>query len=397
VIEEGGDRQVRMAHLATIASFRVNGVAALHSALLRDKVLTDFSALWPEKFTNVTNGVTPRRFVRIANPALADLITARIGAGWLTDLERLRGLEQHVDDEDFRASWAAIKQANKQALASAVADRTGQMLDPAAMYDVMVKRLHEYKRQLLKVLHVVTAYHRIKADPSRDVVPRVVYFGAKAAPGYRMAKLLIKLVNAVGDVVNTDKEVAGRLAVAYPPNYNVTWAERIIPACELSEQISMAGKEASGTGNMKFALNGALTIGTLDGANVEIRDLVGEENFFLFGLTEEQVSAVKAGGYDPSAHYRADPELRQVIDQVASGFFSPDDPDLFRPIVESLLVRDEYLALADYRSYVDRQDDVDAAYRDQDQWTRMSIRNVARCGFFSSDRSIRDYLDRIWR
>jgi glycogen phosphorylase len=396
VVEEGGDRQVRMAHLATIASFRVNGVAELHSKLLRDKVLTDFSALWPEKFTNVTNGVTPRRFVRLANPSLSELVTARIGDGWLTDLERLAGLEEHADDPDFRATWAAIKQANKKDLAAVVAERTGQLLDPDAMFDVMVKRLHEYKRQLLKVLHVVTAYNRIKADPTVDRVPRVVYFGAKAAPGYRMAKLLIKLVNAVGDVVNGDPDVAGRLAVTYPPNYNVTLAERIIPACELSEQISMAGKEASGTGNMKFALNGALTIGTLDGANVEIRDLVGDENFFLFGLTEEEVSAVKASGYDPSAHYRSDAELRQVVDQIAGGRFSPGEPDLFRPIVESLLVRDEYLALADYRSYVDRQDDVDGAYRDQDAWTRMSILNVARCGYFSSDRAIRDYLHRVW-
>ena len=397
VVEEGADRQVRMAHLATIAAFRVNGVAELHSQLLRDKVLTDFSDLWPEKFTNVTNGVTPRRFVRLANPSLSELITARIGEGWLRDLERLSALEEHAEDPDFRAAWASVKQANKKQLAAVVADRTGQVLDPEAMYDVMVKRLHEYKRQLLKVLHVVTAYNRIKADPAADVVPRVVYFGAKAAPGYRMAKLLIKLVNAVGDVVNADPDVAGRLAVAYPPNYNVTLAERIIPACELSEQISMAGKEASGTGNMKFALNGALTIGTLDGANVEIRDLVGADNFFLFGLTEEEVSAVKAAGYDPSAHYRADPELRTVIDQLASGTFSPAEPDLFRPIVESLLMRDEYLVLADYRAYVDRQDDVDAAYRDQDRWTRMSILNVARSGYFSSDRAIRDYLDRIWQ
>jgi len=396
LIEEYPERQVRMAHLAAVGSFKINGVAKLQSTLLRDRVLQDFSDLWPEKFANVTNGVTPRRFIRLANPRLSELITSRLGDGWLTDLDQLKRLEPLADDPAFRAQWHQIKQENKRVLAALIQDRTGVVVSPDAMFDVMVKRLHEYKRQLLKMLHVVALYNRIKADPNRPVVPRVVYFGAKAAPGYQMAKLIIKLINDVAAVVNDDPEVGEKLKVVFPPNFNVTLAERVYPAADLSEQISLAGKEASGTGNMKFALNGAATIGTLDGANVEIRELVGPENFFLFGLSEEQVSATRDAGYNPRAYYERNPELKQVIDQIAGGFFSPNEPDVFRPLVDGLLSRDEYLLLADYDSYVERQDDVEQAYRDQERWTRMSILNTARCGFFSSDRSIRDYGEQIW-
>lgn len=397
LIAEYPERQVRMAHLAAVGSFKINGVAELQSRLLRDHVLRDFSELWPEKFTNVTNGVTPRRFMQLANPPLADLITATIGPGWLTDLDHLRNLEPYADDADFRARWRAIKRQNKQQLATLIQERTGVVVRPDALFDIMVKRLHEYKRQLLKALHIITLYNQIKADPDRAVVPRVVCFGAKAAPGYQMAKLIIKLINAVGAMINTDPVVGDKLKVVFLPNFNVTLAEQIYPAADLSEQISLAGKEASGTGNMKFALNGALTIGTLDGANVEIRELVGAENFFLFGLTEEQVTATRAAGYHPRHYYERNPALRQAIDQIAAGVFTPHEPHLFRPIVDTLLQSDTYLLLADYESYVAAQDAVEQAYRDTEHWTRMSILNTARCGYFSSDRSIRDYAARIWQ
>ncbi len=397
IIEEGPERMVRMAHLATVASAHVNGVAALHSQLLKDTVLRDFAEMWPERFTNVTNGVTPRRFLKLANPRLSALITEAIGDGWLTDLERLRELEEHADDPSFQKEWRAVKQANKADLSRLLAARSGRILSTEPMFDIMIKRLHEYKRQMLKLLHTATVYRRLRTDPGTDIPPRVVLFGAKAAPGYQVAKLIIRLINQVGATIDADSSMAGRLAVVFPANYNVTLAERIIPAADLSEQISMAGKEASGTGNMKLALNGALTIGTLDGANVEIRDLVGPENFFLFGLTEAEVVARKAAGYDPGAVYRSDAELRAVIDEIATGYYSPPgEPDLFRPIVESLLVRDEYLVLADYRAYVEAQELVDRTWADQRAWTAMSIRNAARTGFFSSDRSMLDYFDRIW-
>ena len=398
IIEEGAERMVRMAHLATVASVHVNGVAALHSQLLRDTVLKDFAEMWPERFTNVTNGVTPRRFVKLANPRLSDLITETVGEGWLTDLDRLGGLEAHADDPEFQERWRAIKTANKADLAALLEARTGRVIPTDPMYDIMVKRLHEYKRQMLKLLHVATMYRRLRLDPTAAVPPRVVLFGAKAAPGYQMAKLIIRLINQVGATIDADPAMAGRLAVVFPANYNVTLAERIIPAADLSEQISMAGKEASGTGNMKLALNGALTVGTLDGANVEIRELVGDDNFFLFGLTEDEVVARKAAGYDPGAVYRADEELRAVIDEIASGFYSPPgEAEMFRPVVESLLMRDEYLVLADYRSYVEAQERVDLLWADKAEWTRKSILNTARSGFFSSDRAMIDYFDRIWK
>ncbi|MGB7982714.1 MAG: glycogen/starch/alpha-glucan phosphorylase [Candidatus Nanopelagicales bacterium] len=398
IIEEGPERMVRMAHLATVSSAKVNGVAELQSQLLRETVLRDFAEMYPERFTNVTNGVTPRRFIKLANPRLSELITEKVGDGWLTDLEKLRGLEEFSDDPAFQARWHEVKQANKAQLAKVLEARTGRTFSTDPMYDVMIKRLHEYKRQMLKLLHVVTMYRRLRQDPTAQIPPRLVLFGAKAAPGYQIAKLIIRLINQVGATIAADPAMDGRLAVVFPANYNVTLAERIIPAADLSEQISMAGKEASGTGNMKLSLNGALTVGTLDGANVEIRDLVGARNFFLFGLTEDEVVARKSAGYDPGAVYREDSELRAVIDEIASGYYSPPgEPDLFRPIIQSLLMNDEYLVLADYRAYIEAQEQVDALWTDQAAWTAMSIRNTARTGFFSSDRSMLDYFDRIWK
>lgn len=398
IIAEYPERSVRMAYLATIAGAKVNGVAALHSQLLRDKVLPDFSEYWPDKFTNVTNGVTPRRFVRLANPALSDLITDAIGPGWITDLARLREMEPLADDAEFREKFRAVKLHNKQRLNALLQRRDGITLPEDAMLDVMVKRLHEYKRQTLKVLHIVSLYDRIvtgELDPA-SIVPRVFAFGAKAAPGYKMAKQTIALINHVGRTVNEDPRVAGALTVVFPPNYNVTLAETLIPAADLSEQISLAGKEASGTGNMKFALNGALTIGTDDGANVEIRELVGDEHFFLFGLVEPEVEALVTAGYRPSAYYEENATLRRAIDLIASGAFAGGDRTVFEPIVANLLHEDRFLVLADFQAYLDAQDRVDVAYRDSEAWTRSAILNVARSGFFSSDRAMWDYLDRIW-
>ena len=398
IIAEHPVRSVRMAYLATVAGARVNGVAELHSQLLRDRVLADFSAFFPEKFTNVTNGVTPRRFLRLANPGLSALITDAIGDGWVADLERLRELEPFADDAGFRAAFAEVKAANKRRLNEVLRERDGIGIDDGHLLDVMVKRLHEYKRQMLKLLHVVSTYEGVVSGrvAASDVQPRTAVFGAKAAPGYAMAKRIIHLINAVGSVVNSDPRLEGRLKVVFPPNYNVTLAERVIPAADLSEQISLAGLEASGTGNMKFALNGALTIGTDDGANVEIRRLVGDENFFLFGMSEPEVSEMTARGYRPGDFYQADAGLRRAIDLIASGAFSCRDRSVFEPIVSNLLYEDRFMVLADYASYVAAQGRVDAAYANQETWTRSAILNVARTGFFSSDRSIRDYIDRIW-
>jgi glycogen phosphorylase len=388
--------RIRMAHLAVVGSFKVNGVAELHSQLLRENVLADFAELWPDKFGNITNGITPRRFLRLANPDLAGLIDRTIGTGWTSDLEQLFRLESHANDEAFRGAWHAIKRGNKVRLAHELHERTGLEINPDAMFDVMVKRLHEYKRQLLKVMHVIALYRRIKLDPAREIQPRVVIFGAKAAPGYAMAKRIIKLINSVADVVNHDLEVGGKLKVVFPANYNVTLAEKIYPAADLSEQISLAGKEASGTGNMKLALNGALTVGTLDGANVEILERVGNNHFFLFGYTEPEVVALKQNGYDPRAVIEADSELAAVLEMIADGTFSKGDTGLFKPILESLYNHDGYLVLADFRSYLDAQDDLEQAFADTERWTRSSIINVARSGFFSSDRAIHEYAREIW-
>ncbi len=398
LIDEHGEKSVRMAHLAAAGSHAINGVAAMHTGLLKTTVMKDFHELAPERFFNVTNGVTPRRWVALANPGLAALITERIGGDWLHDAEHeLKRLESAATDAAFRERWREVKRDDKRALARLLAERAGVEADPDSLFDVQVKRIHEYKRQHLNLLHVVTLYQRIKADPQALALPRTVIFGGKAAPGYAMAKLIIRLINAVGAVVNADPEVAGRLTVAYFPDFNVKNAQRIYPAADLSEQISTAGKEASGTGNMKFAFNGALTIGTLDGANVEIRDAVGPENFFLFGLTADEVAERRARGYDPRAEYERDPELRAALDAIASGAFSGGDAALFRPVVDALLGRDEYMVLADYRAYVEAQARVGEAFRDTERWTRMSILNTARVGYFSSDRSIRDYAERIWQ
>jgi starch phosphorylase len=386
-----------MAHLACIGSFSINGVAELQSDLLKDRVLHDFYEMWPEKFNNKTNGVTPRRFVGLANPRLSDLITSKIGDGWLNDLERLSGLESYVDDKKFRKAWRDVKHNNKERLAAYIQNNLGVEINPDSIFDVMVKRLHEYKRQLLKVLHIITLYQRIKADPNTDVIPRTFIFGAKAAPGYYMAKLIIKLINSVAAVMNNDPVVRDRLKIVFIPNFNVTLGEIIYPAADISEQISMAGKEASGTGNMKFALNGAITVGTLDGANIEIREHVGEENFFLFGLTTEEVFEKLRNNYSPIDFYNRIDELRNVIDWIAGGYFSSGDAELFRPIVDSLLYHDEYLLFADYESYLNAQADAEVAYVDQERWTRMSILNTARCGFFSSDRAMLEYNRDIWK
>jgi starch phosphorylase len=399
IIEEGAERQVRMAHLASVGSFSINGVAELQSRLLKERTLRDFGELWPDKFNNKTNGVTPRRFVKLANPRLAELINSKIGDDWLNDLGQLTKLEKYCDQVRFHRAWRRVKQQNKADLATYILDQTGVQVNPDSMFDVMVKRLHEYKRQLLKALHIITLYNRVKTDPDGEIVPRTFIFGAKAAPGYHMAKLIIKLINSVADVVNDDPDVRDRLKVVFLPNFNVSVGERVYPAADVSEQISMAGKEASGTGNMKFALNGALTIGTLDGANIEIRERVGEGNFFLFGLTAEEVFDLKENGHNPLDYYAGNSELWQAIDRIESGIFSNGDLQLYRPLIDSLLYHDEYLLLADYQSYIECQDRVADAYAADAQdasWTRMSILNVARCGFFSSDRSMRQYCEDIW-
>jgi starch phosphorylase len=397
LIDETGGRSVRMAHLASVGSHRINGVAALHTELLKADVLRDFHELWPEKFVNVTNGVTPRRFLALANPRLAALVTEAVGDGWPKDLERLRRLEPLAEDGAFRARWRDVKRANKADLAAVVEARAGVTCDPDSLFDVQVKRIHEYKRQHLNVLHVIALWQRLRREPKAAVPPRTVLFGGKAAPGYRMAKLMIKLVHSVAEVVNADPRTRDRLRVAFIPDYNVKNCMPIFPAAELSEQISTAGKEASGTGNMKFAMNGALTIGTLDGANVEIREAVGPENFFLFGLTVEEIHRLRAEGYRPRELYETDPVLHEVIDTLADGTFSRGDTSLFRPIVDSLLGYDPWLLLADFRAYVECQAEVERAYLDPERWARMSVLNTARMGRFSSDRSIADYCREVWR
>jgi starch phosphorylase len=397
IIDESGPRYVRMAHLACVGSHTVNGVAALHSELLRSTALADFHALWPDKIQNVTNGITPRRFLALSNRPLRELITEAIGNRWIRDAEELAGLERFADDAAFQERWLAARRTNKEVFVRLLEERTGIRADPAALLDVQVKRIHEYKRQHLNVLHAITLYLRLRRDPSHATTPRTIVLGGKAAPGYWMAKRIIKLVNAVAEVVNRDPRTNHALKIAFFPDFNVKSAQHIYPAVDLSEQISMAGKEASGTGNMKMAFNGALTIGTLDGANVEIRDAVGHENFFLFGLTEGEVRARKAAGYRPWELAERDPELRAVLDAIASGLFSPSDPRLFEAVVRSLLERDEYMLLADYRDYVETQERVATMYRDTRAWARASILNTARSGRFSSDRSIAEYARNIWR
>jgi starch phosphorylase len=397
LIDESGERYVRMAHLACVGSHAINGVAELHTRLLEEDVLRDFYEMMPEKFSNKTNGVTPRRFMVLSNPGLSRLITGKIGETWVSKPEELRQLEQFVDDNAFREEWRRVKFENKKNLARLIRERTGLEVDPSSIFDIQVKRLHEYKRQHLNVFHIIALYNRIKQDAAYDMHPRTFIFGGKAAPGYFMAKRIIKLINSVAEVVNNDSTVKGRLKVVFFPDFNVKSAKFVYPAADLSEQISTAGKEASGTGNMKFSMNGALTIGTLDGANVEIREEVGAENFFLFGLTAGEVHVLQKNGYQPLEYYKGNPELQGVIECINSGHFSNGDRELFRPLVDSLLFHDTFMLFADFGAYIDAQSKVDEAYRDPERWTRMSILNVARIGKFSSDRAIREYCRDIWK
>jgi starch phosphorylase len=397
LIDEAGDRYIRMAHLASVGSHAINGVAALHTELLKRTVLHDFHRVSAEKFFNVTNGVTPRRWIALSNPKLSALITRHIGDRWLANLEdELRRLEPLADDIDFQRNWQAVKAENKRVLVRLIKERTDIVIDPHSMFDIQVKRLHEYKRQHLNVLYLITVYNKLRRSSGAAATPRTVIFGGKAAPGYRMAKLIIKLINCVARTINQDPLVSQVLKVVFLPDFNVKSGHRIYPAADLSEQISTAGKEASGTGNMKFAMNGAITIGTLDGANIEIRDAVGHDNFFLFGLTAEEVERLKAEGYRPRSIYESNSELREAVDLISSGFFSDGDRELFDPLVDALLTHDEYMLVADYQAYVECQQRISHAYSDQNDWTRMSILNSARVGRFSSDRSIREYCRDIW-
>jgi glycogen phosphorylase len=397
IIEEGDEKRVRMANLAVVGSHKVNGVAQLHSDLLTTTIFKDFFEFFPEKFTNKTNGITQRRWLRLCNPKLSDLITSRIGDAWITDLDRLRDLEPLVEDPEFCDQWRQVKTQNKKRLARTIRKLHGIEASPDSIFDCQVKRIHEYKRQLLNAMHVVALYNRILENPSADVVPRTIIFGGKAAPGYFQAKLIIKLITSIAETVNRDPDIDYKLRVAFMANYSVSLAEKIIPAADLSEQISTAGMEASGTGNMKFALNGALTIGTLDGANIEIKDAVGDDNIFIFGLTVDEIVSARNAGYNPRHFYNTNAELRRVVDQIGEGRFSPQQPDLFQPIIRTLLHDgDPYMIMADFGAYLESQDRVSNTYRDTDAWTRMSILNTARVGRFSSDRTIREYANEIW-
>jgi starch phosphorylase len=397
LIQEGARRYVRMANLAIVGSHSVNGVAELHSKILKDVLFKDFHRIFPDRIRNITNGITPRRWLYQANPHLGQLITSAIGSEWIKDLNRLEGLTPYAEDASFRSAWIQTRRQNKKRLARYVLRKIQVGVNPESLFDVHIKRIHEYKRQLLNVLHVITLYNRIKSNGRNGSVPRTVIFAGKAAPAYHQAKRIIKLINSVADVVNNDPEMHGQLRVIFLPNYCVSQAEKIIPAADLSEQISTSGMEASGTGNMKMALNGALTIGTLDGANIEILEAVGRGNIFIFGLNSQEVVDLRAAGYDPGRYYREDPELRQVLDMIASGFFSPGNPDLFLPITDALLKRgDYYMLLADYRSYISAQEEVGRLFRDQDEWARRSILNTASMGRFSSDRAVLQYAENIW-
>jgi len=397
IINESNGKSVRMANLAIVGSFAVNGVAALHTEILKSRIFSDFHKIYPDKFINITNGITPRRWLKTSNQFLSKIITERIGEGWVYDLNELRKLEQFVGDEKFREEFRHAKWLNKKLLISLIEENNGIKINPDSIFDVQIKRFHEYKRQLLNVLHIITHYNRIKDDPKIELVPRTVIFAGKAAPAYTMAKLIIKLINSVASVVNNDPDVSDKLKVVFIPNYSVTLAEKIIPAADLSEQISMAGLEASGTGNMKFTLNGALTIGTMDGANIEIREEVGEENIFIFGLLADEVVKLKSKGYNPRTYYESNAMLKRIIDMISENFFNKSEPGIFKPIIDSLLGVDFYCLLADYQSYIDAQNKVSKLYMDKEEWTKMAILNVARVGKFSSDRSIREYAEKIWK
>ncbi|MGB9082261.1 MAG: glycogen/starch/alpha-glucan phosphorylase [Desulfuromonadaceae bacterium] len=396
IIGEDSERSVRMAHLAIVGSHSINGVSALHSGILRDDLFRDFYQLWPERFNNKTNGITQRRWLKYGNRLLAGLISSKIGEGWVTNLDELKKLIPLGEEPGFRQQWIEVKRANKVRLAGYIRAHNGIDVPPDSMFDCQTKRIHEYKRQLLNVLHVITRYNRIKANPGGVFAPRTVIFGGKAAPSYYMAKLIIKLINSVGAVVNGDPAVNSLLKVVFLGNYGVSLAEMVFPASDLSEQISTAGTEASGTGNMKYSLNGALTVGTLDGANIEIMEEVGRDNIFIFGLTAPEVSGLKKAGYQPYNYYFGNPELKQAIDMIGNGSFSAEDPHLFKPIVDTLLGLDHYLLLADYSSYVACQDEVDKLYLQPHEWARTSILNTAAMGKFSSDRTIAEYARDIW-
>jgi starch phosphorylase len=397
IIDETGERYVRMAHLATVGSHCINGVSRLHTDLLKRDVLNDFNLLSPGKFVNVTNGVTPRRWIKLYNPELANLITENIGEAWITNLENeFARLESLANDADFQKKWQEVKKNNKKALADQLMVTTGVVVNPDSLFDIQVKRIHEYKRQHLNLLHIITLFSQLKKNPGEKMVPRTFVFGGKAAPGYYQAKLIIKLINAVAFVVNNDPDVAGKIKVVFYPDYNVKNSEWVYRAADLSEQISTAGKEASGTGNMKFSLNGALTIGTLDGANVEMREAIGADNFFLFGMTADEVASLQAKGYHPRDYYESDAGLKQAIDLIQAGYFSSGNGDVFRSFTDLLLNSDPYFVLADYGAYIACQQEVSKAYKNKKSWTKKSILNVARMGYFSSDRSIRDYCREVW-
>ncbi|MHB8482613.1 MAG: glycogen/starch/alpha-glucan phosphorylase [Nitrospiria bacterium] len=397
IIQEEGNRRIRMAHLAVVGSHKINGVAKLHTQLMKETIFEGFNRYYPDRFLSITNGITPRRWLNQANPLLSNLISSRIGQKWVSDLDHLTQLIPFAEDEDFRNKFREVKQANKERLAGLIKKHLGIEVNVNSLFDIQVKRIHEYKRQLLNLLHVITLYNRLRSNPDAQRIPRTVIFAGKAAPDYVQAKIIIKLIHDVADIINHDPVIGDRLKVVFIPNYNVSTAEDIIPACELSEQISTAGTEASGTGNMKMALNGGLIIGTLDGANIEIQEQVGEENIFIFGLNSEKVAKLRQEGYDPKYYYSANPELRQVLDMIASGFFSPDSPGRLRPITDSLIDGgDRYFLLADYDSYVACQERVDVLYKNRQEWTRRAILNVANMGKFSSDRVVREYAEKIW-
>jgi starch phosphorylase len=397
IIEEGHVQMVRMAHLSVVGSYSVNGVAALHTQLLKSDLFPEFNEYFPGKFNNKTNGITPRRWLLACNSRLSQLITSKIGHGWERNLDLLRGLEKLADDPQFQTDFMAVKHANKVDLARLIKTQTGVEVNPAALFDVQIKRLHEYKRQHLNLLHILALYRRLLQNPGLDIAPRVFIFAAKAAPGYDLAKCIIKAINSVAAKINADARIEGKLKVVFLPNYRVSLAQRIVPAADLSEQISTAGKEASGTGNMKLSLNGALTIGTLDGANVEIREEVGDENFFIFGMTVEEVTALVNKGYHPQDFYQASEELRAVVDWIGSNFFTPDEPNCLRMLYDNLMHSDPFLCLADFQAYSDAQQKVDAAFRDRAHWAKMAILNTARMGKFSSDRTIAQYASEIWK
>jgi starch phosphorylase len=397
LINEEGQKKIRMAHLAIVGSHKVNGVSALHTQLMKDTIFSDFDTLDPSKIINITNGITPRRWLHQANPHLCRLITSHIGNGWLTDLSELKKITELSEDADFRDKFLEAKQSNKVKLAMVIKKKLGISINVNSIYDVQIKRMHEYKRQLLNLMHTIVLYNRIRSQPDDDHVPRTIIFSGKAAPGYYMAKLIIKLINDVADIINNDPMIGDKLKIVLIPNYDVTTATDIIPAADLSEQISTAGMEASGTGNMKLALNGAMTIGTLDGANVEMREEIGEDNIFIFGLTADEINSLKQSSYSPINYYNSNNELKQVLDMISNGFFSPEEPARFKPVVERLLREgDPYYLLADFASYVDCQNQVSTLYKTPQEWARKAILNVANMGKFSSDRTINQYATEIW-